>query len=156
MRSPCRPALGVDYADGAAEDIARYADGYPYFLQEYGKIVWDEASADSPIDPGNRVLTVRPLVEAKLDGSFFRVRAERGPQLELQLPPGDGGAGAGPQKASDVAQAPRADRGAARPDRARGSSTRGCSTRRDTATPAFTVPQFDRYLKRAYPMDGRA
>ena len=36
---------GVDYGDGAVELILDAAEGYPYFIQEYGRVVWEEAGA---------------------------------------------------------------------------------------------------------------
>ena len=149
------PALasGGSYADGAAEEIARYADGYPYFLQEYGKIVWDEAVGD-PITLDD-VMTVRPLVEAKLDSSFFRVRAERTTPYELRYLRAMAELGPGPQKASDVAQALERTAEQVGPTRSR-LIDKGLLYTPGYGYAAFTVPQFDRYLKRAYPMDGRA
>ena len=40
-----RPAreLGVEYNDAAVKEILRRSEGYPYFLQEYGKHVWNLA-----------------------------------------------------------------------------------------------------------------
>lgn len=56
-----------------------YAEGYPYFLQEYGKIVWDEAGS-SPI----RLEDVRAAARGQARRELFRVRAERTTELELQ------------------------------------------------------------------------
>jgi hypothetical protein len=74
--------LGVTYTDAAVRTILRYTEGYPYFLQEYGKIAWDEA-VNSPIRESD-VSTTQALVEAKLDANFFRVRADRTTDLELR------------------------------------------------------------------------
>ena len=75
LRALVQPAsdLGVAFTDEAADEIVTFTEGYPYFIQEYGRIVWDEA-VDAPISAAD-VAAVRPLVAAKLDGSFFRVRA---------------------------------------------------------------------------------
>src|SRR5207249_597727 len=67
--------------------------------QEYGKIVWDLAPEGEPIS--QRVAQeAQRTVEAKLDESFFRVRAERTTELELhylramaELGPGEHAAG---------------------------------------------------------------
>src|SRR4051794_8879629 len=40
--------LGVEYETRAIESIVRFTEGYPFFLQEYGKIVWSRAEG-SPI-----------------------------------------------------------------------------------------------------------
>ena len=74
--------LEVEFESDAVDFVVDYTQGYPYFLQEYGRIVWDETSG-SPITSGD-VTSVLPLVEAGLDESFFRVRAERTTELELR------------------------------------------------------------------------
>ncbi len=73
---------GVAYETAAVQHMVGYAEGYPYFLQEYGSIVWDYSAA-SPITLAD-ALAAQPLVEEKLDESFFRVRIERATQLERQ------------------------------------------------------------------------
>lgn len=73
--------LGVNYDPGAIDVIVDYTEGYPYFIQEYGKIVWDLAPEGEPIREAVAREAQR-AVEAKLDESFFRVRAERVTELE--------------------------------------------------------------------------
>jgi len=66
---------GVAYTDPAVAAIVAETQGYPYFLQEWGKHAWDHASA-SPI----RIEDVRAAsvsAIAALDESFFRVRFDR-------------------------------------------------------------------------------
>ena len=56
---PCargsRPAAeeGVEYDDAALDLLYELTDGYPYFVQAYGKVTWDVAVA-SPIRPDRR------------------------------------------------------------------------------------------------------
>ena len=57
--------LGVAYDPAATARILAATEGYPYFLQEWGKHAWDAADA-SPI-----------TAIAALDESFFRVRFDR-------------------------------------------------------------------------------
>ena len=53
------------------EVIVDYTEGYPYFIQEYGKIVWDLAPENEPIS--RRIAQeAQRAVEAKLDESFFQ------------------------------------------------------------------------------------
>src|SRR5579884_3541865 len=40
---------GVTFDAGAIDVIVNYTEGYPYFIQEYGKIVWDLAPEGEPI-----------------------------------------------------------------------------------------------------------
>jgi len=64
LRALVEPAaeLGVDFTAEAADDIVAFTEGYPYFIQEYGRIVWDEAEG-TPIRSTD-VASVRPLVAA--------------------------------------------------------------------------------------------
>ena len=52
------------------------------------KVIWD-AAEESTIGVDD-IAAAKDAVEAKLDGSFFRVRAERTTELELALSAGDG------------------------------------------------------------------
>jgi len=157
LRALVQPAsdLGVAFTDEAADEIVAFTEGYPYFIQEYGRIVWDEA-VDAPISAAD-VAGVRPLVAAKLDGSFFRVRAERTTPLELSYLRAMAELGAEPQKAGEVAAVLK--RGAAQvgPTRAR-LIEKGLLYTPGYGLAAFTVPQFDKYLLRTLPLaeDARA
>jgi hypothetical protein len=142
-------ALGVQYREDAADEIVRYTQGYPYFIQEYGYLVWEEASA-SPIDLAT-VHDVRSVVEAKLDGSFFRVRAQRTTELELQYLRAMAELGADPQKASDVARVLHRTSEQLGPTRSR-LIEKGLLYTPGYGLAAFTVPQFDRYMIRTHPL----
>ena len=142
-------ALGIDYLPEAAREIVDYTEGFPYFLQEYGKIVWDEAPR-SPIEE-TTVRAVRPLVESKLDGSFFRVRAERTTELELQYLRAMAELGPEPHKASDVASVLNRTSEQLGPTRSR-LIEKGLLYTPGYGLAAFTVPQFDRYMVRNHPL----
>src|SRR5581483_1940885 len=58
--------LGVRYDPRAIDVIVEYTEGYPYFIQEYGKIVWDLAPEGEPISSSIAEEAQR-AVEAKLD-----------------------------------------------------------------------------------------
>ena len=92
----------VVYQPEAAKAIIDYTEGYPYFLQEYGSILWD-LGRDAVITLAE-VNEAQDLVEAKLDGGFFKVRAERTTDLELQHLRAMAELGSEPQQASDVAK----------------------------------------------------
>lgn len=141
--------LGVGYADDATEAIVTYTDRYPYFLQEYGKIVWDEAY-EPPITLED-VTRAQPVVEQKLDGSFFRVRADRTTELELAYLRAMAGLGPGPQKALDVARVLRRTSEQLAPTRSR-LIEKGLLYTPGYGLAAFTVPQFDRYMVRNHPL----
>jgi hypothetical protein len=139
--------LDVEFEPEAVEFMVEYTQGYPYFLQEYGRIVWDETSA-SPVTLDD-VRSVLPLVEAELDESFFRVRAERTTELELKYLYAMAELGPQPHRASEVAR--RIDRTVeqAGPIRSR-LIDKGLLYTPGHGYAAFTVPQFDKYMLRCH------
>ena len=138
---------GVTFELDAAEEIVKYTEGYPYFLQEYGSIVWDSGAGDS-ISLGE-VTEAQDLVEAKLDGSFFKVRAERTTDLELAYLRAMAELGSEPQQARDVAKLLSRTSEQLGPTRAR-LIDKGLLYTPGFGLAAFTVPQFDRYMRRAH------
>lgn len=138
---------GVAYETGAAEAIVAYTEGYPYFLQEYGSIVWD--LSDAAEITLSDVEEAQDLVEAKLDGSFFKVRAERTTDLELQYLRAMAELGPEPQLARDVAKLLKRTSEQLGPTRAR-LIDKGLLFTPGFGLAAFTVPQFDRYMRRAH------
>ena len=139
--------LGVEFDPRAIDFVVSYTQGYPYFLQEYGKFLWDEAS-DSPIT-GTEAKQVLPLVEAKLDESFFRVRADRTTELELRYLYAMAELGPEPHRASEVAKGIMRTTEQAGPVRSR-LIEKGLLYTPAHGYAAFTVPQFDRYLLRRH------
>jgi hypothetical protein len=138
--------LGVRYDDGAIDVIVDYTEGYPYFIQEYGKIVWDLAPEGEAI--GQRVAEeAQRAVEAKLDESFFRVRAERTTELELQYLRAMAELGPGEHSAGDVAAVMGRGSEQLGPTRAR-LIDKGLIYTTGRGRGDFTVPQFDRYMRR--------
>ena len=140
--------LGVTFDPGAIDVIVDYTEGYPYFIQEYGKVVWDLAPEGPPIS-GRIAEEAQRAVEAKLDESFFRVRAERTTELELQYLRAMAELGPGEQTAGDVAAAMGRTSEQLGPTRAR-LIEKGLIYTTGHGRGAFTVPQFDRYMRRNY------
>ena len=72
-----KPAMqeGVAYAEDAVTEILRQTNGYPYFLQEWGKHAWNIA-AGSTIRLED-VVQANIEAQAALDASFFMVRLDR-------------------------------------------------------------------------------
>jgi hypothetical protein len=68
-------ALGVEYTEESLGLMLARAEGYPYFLQEWGRGVWDVAVAN-PISVEDVEAAV-PEVERKLAQDFFSVRLAR-------------------------------------------------------------------------------
>jgi AAA ATPase domain len=139
--------LGVGFEDGAVDEILVYTEGYPYFIQEYGSVIWSFAE-ETPITKEN-VDDAREAVEAKLDESFFRVRADRTTDAELKYLRAMAELGPTPQLAGDVADVLGRQSTSLGPTRAR-LIGKGLLWTPSHGYAAFTVPQFDRYMKRTY------
>ena len=140
--------LDVRFEPEAIDVIVAYTEGYPYFVQEYGKIVWDLAPEGQPI--GLRVAEeAQRSVEAKLDESFFRVRAQRTTDLELHYLRAMAELGPGEHTAGEVAAVLGRRTEQLGPTRAR-LIDKGLVYTTGRGRGEFTVPQFDRYLRRNY------
>jgi AAA ATPase domain len=150
-RALAEPAerLGVGFERKGVSAVIDYTEGYPYFLQEYGNVLWNQVEA-SPITAAD-VADAQEAVEAKLDGGFFRVRAERTTELELRYMRAMADLGPDPQQAKDVAAKLGRTSEQMGPTRSR-LIEKGLLFTPGHGLAAFTVPQFDRFMRRAYPL----
>jgi hypothetical protein len=73
---------GVTYEPNALDALYRATDGYPYFVQAYGKVTWDHAPT-IPITE-NDVRVAAPDAEAELAVGFFGSRYERATPAERE------------------------------------------------------------------------
>ncbi len=73
---------GVEYTPEALEALYEAADGYPYFVQAYGKVTWD-AAPRSPITADD-VKVAAPEAEEELAVGFFGSRYERATPAERE------------------------------------------------------------------------
>lgn len=92
-----------------------------------------------------------PLVEDKLDESFFRVRAERTTPLELQYMRAMAELGPDAHMAGEVAELLHRTSEQLGPTRS-SLVEKGMLYTPSHGLAAFTVPQFDRYMKRNHPL----
>ena len=135
--------------DGAALD-ALYAatDGYPYFVQAYGKVTWDNAPS-SPVTRED-VVVASPEAEAELAVGFFGSRYERATPAErdyLRAIAVLSEAGDGAVPTADVAS--RLGRKPSSLSPARDSLIKkGLVYSAERGTIAFTVPHFGEYLRK--------
>src|SRR5688500_11751039 len=72
----------VTFEPAALDALYAAADGYPYFLQAYGKVTWDVAAA-SPITAAD-VAMAAPVAEAELAVGFFGSRYDRATPAERE------------------------------------------------------------------------
>jgi hypothetical protein len=147
--APAR-ALKVDYTDDALAEIFERTEGYPYFLQEWGKHAWATADA-SPIDLDDaKRATLDALGE--LDASFFRVRLDRLSPAEKRYLRAMAELGPGPHRSGDIAA--MLDRKVATVAPIRASLiAKGMIYSPNHGDTAFTVPLFDGFLKRTLPLE---
>lgn len=139
---------GVNFEEEALALILEQTEGYPYFLQEWGKEAWNTAHGTTI--RAEDVRQAHSVILRNLDRSFFRVRFDRLTPSEQQYLRALAGLGPGPHRTGEVA-------------RALGLSTNRLGPRRDNLIKkgmiyspafgelAFTVPLFDAFMKRAMP-----
>jgi hypothetical protein len=141
-------ALGVHYAPAALQEIFAKTQGYPYFLQEWGKHSWDCATR-SPITLDDaRAATSQALIE--LDASFFRTRLERCTPSEKKYLRAMAELGPGPHRSGDIAAQLNKEVQKVAPVRA-SLMKKGMIYSLAHGDNSFTVPLFDEYLKRVMP-----
>jgi hypothetical protein len=148
IRKPAQ-RLGVDYEAGAVLEIIRQTKGYPYFLQEWGKHVWDCATI-TPITLAD-VHRATQLTLAALDESFFKVRLDRATPSERRYLRAMAELGAGPHRSGDIAQRLGKKVNALGPMRS-SLINKGIIWSPTHGDTAFTVPLFHEYLLRNLPI----
>jgi hypothetical protein len=139
---------GVEFDSAALDEILAQTQGYPYFLQEWGKNAWSVAPS-SPITADHvRVATVHAL--ADLDASFFRVRFDRSTPAEKNYLRAMATLGAGPHRSGDIAAELVRKVNSLGPTRS-ALIAKGMVYSPDHGDTAFTVPLFDQFMKRMMP-----
>ena len=132
----------------AVEEIVTLTEGYPYFLQQWGKYAWDTAT-NSPITLANvRSATVEAV--ASLDESFFRVRFDRLTPAQKRYLRAMAELGPGPHRSGDIADELNRKVSSLAPLRAQLIS-KGMVWSPDHGDTAFSVPLFDQFMKRIIP-----
>ncbi len=145
-----KPALEekVHFDEDAVISILASTQGYPYFLQEWGKHAWDVAAA-SPVTVHDVTLASIQAIAA-LDESFFRVRFDQLTPKEKKYLRGMAELGNGPHRSGDIAAALGKTVNSLATVRQNliGKGMLWSQSHGDTA---FTVPLFDQFLKRIMP-----
>lgn len=142
--------LGVSYEPAATELILQATEGYPYFLQEWGKHAWDVANA-SPITQHD-VQAASTEATAALDESFFRVRFDRLTPSEKRYLRAMAELGRGPHRSGDIAAVLERKVTALGPTRNK-LIDKGMIWSPSHGDTAFTVPMFDTFMRRIMPGD---
>ena len=143
---------GVTFSPEALDLILDASAGYPYFLQQWGQMVWDEAE-NNPILPED-VRAAEDLVDDALDRRFFHDRYERASDAEKMYMSAMADLGDDPRPSAAIAER-------------LGMTTQQLSVRRKDLINKgliynpnegrhdldFTVPGFAGYVRRVHPFD---
>ncbi|MFQ3596645.1 MAG: ATP-binding protein [Sphingomonadaceae bacterium] len=139
---------GALIEEPAVAEILRATEGYPYFLQEWGKHSWDIAF-DETITLTD-VENAGVMALAELDASFFRVRFDRLTPSEKRYLRAMAGLGAGPHRSGDIADAMGRAVNQLAPIR-NALIKKGMLYSPAHGDTAFTVPMFDAFMRRIMP-----
>ena len=139
---------GVEIEPLALDRIVSKTQCYPYFLQEWGKHVWDVAES-SPITVSDVEVATKQVVAA-LDQSFFLVRFDRLSPTEKKYLRKMAELGAGPHRSGDIAQKLNRPVTALAPIRSQ-LINKGMIWSPSHGDTAFTVPMFDEFMRRIMP-----
>lgn len=139
---------GATIDDEVLDRVLEITKGYPYFLQEWGKHMWD--LAPSSHITMNVLDKAEALVIAALDSSFFRVRLDRLTPMEKTYLRAMSELGPGPHRSGDIAK--KMDRSVTSLGPVRTSLImKGMIYSPIHGDTAFTVPLFDEFMKRVMP-----
>jgi AAA ATPase domain len=145
-----RPAAeeGVAFAPDALDELYRLTDGYPYFVQAYGKVTWDVA-LESLITVAD-VRAAAPAAEAELAVGFFGARFDRATPAERDYMSAMADLGAehgdGAVATADVARHLVRKPQSLSPARD-GLIKKGLVYSAERGSVAFTVPHFGKFLR---------
>lgn len=136
---------GVEFVPAALDRITGATQGYPYFLQEWGKHAWDAAERSpivvSDVERGAETAT------ASLDASFFRVRFDRLTPSQRRYLRAMAELGPGPHRSGAIAEVLGRDVTSLGPTRAQLIS-KGMIWSPSHGDTTFTVPLFDQFMRR--------
>ncbi len=138
----------INYTDDAVNKIIEITQGYPYFLQEYGKWVWECKKEESIIDI-KIVNKAYDEFEQSLDKAFFKVRHDRATAREIEFMTAMVACEKLPCSTKEIANIMGESIQAISPLRAQ-LIHKGFIYAAKRGEVDFTVPQFDKYLKRVY------
>ncbi len=139
---------GMDFEPEALDELYRLTDGYPYFVQAYGKVTWDVA-VGSPIRRSD-VREAAPEAEGELAVGFFGARFDRATPAERDYLTAMADLGGDePIATADLARHLGRKPQSLSPARD-GLIKKGLVYASERGTVAFTVPHFGRFLRARY------
>jgi AAA ATPase domain len=135
---------GADFTQEALDALYEAADGYPYFVQAYGKVTWDAAAA-SPVTEAD-VTMAGPQAEAELAVGFFGSRYDRATPAEREYMRAMAMLGDEPVPTAQVADELGRKPSSLSPSRD-GLIKKGLIYSSERGLIAFTVPHFGKFLR---------
>ena len=135
---------GADFTQAALDALYEAADGYPYFVQAYGKVTWDAAAA-SPVTEGD-VTVAGPQAESELAVGFFGSRYDRATPAEREYMRAMAMLGDDPVPTAQVADELGRKPSSLSPSRD-GLIKKGLIYSSERGLIAFTVPHFGKFLR---------
>ena len=147
LQEPAQEA-GVAFEMAALDEVFRLTKGYPYFLQEWGYVAWNLATA-SPITL-KVVRDAKSTVIPRLDENFFRVRYDRLTPSEKNFLRAIAELGPGAHRTGDIADILKVKVTSLGPVRAK-LINKGMIFSPAHGDMDFTVPLFDDFMIRAIP-----
>ena len=147
LQEPAQEA-GVAFEMAALDEVFRLTKGYPYFLQEWGYVAWNLATA-SPITL-KVVRDAKSTVIPRLDENFFRVRYDRLTPSEKNFLRAIAELGPGAHRTGDIAEILKVKVTSLGPVRAK-LINKGMIYSPAHGDMDFTVPLFDDFMIRAIP-----
>jgi hypothetical protein len=134
----------VTFTRDALDALYAAADGYPYFVQAYGKVAWDVAP-ESPITDGD-IKVAAPEAESELAVGFFGSRYERATPAERDYMRAMAMLGDEPVPTAEVADELGRKPSSLSPARD-GLIKKGLIYSAERGLVAFTVPHFGQFLR---------
>lgn len=139
---------GVSFEMAALELILKQTEGYPYFIQEWGKEAWN--SSKGPTITAEEITRVNESILQTLDKNFFRVRFDRLTPNERRYLRGLAALGQGPQRSGNVADQLRVTTKSLGPIRD-SLIKKGMIYSPTHGDAAFSVPLFGEFMMRVMP-----
>ena len=145
LQSPAQDE-GVRWSSDALNLVVDRSEGYPYFLQEFGKRSWDAATGPQVIQAED-VEEAIPVAIDELDTGFFAARFDRTTPAEREYLSAMASFGKGPYQSGDVATALGKRTSQVGPVRD-SLIKRGLCYSPSRNVIDFTVPMFDQFVQR--------
>jgi Cdc6-like AAA superfamily ATPase len=139
---------GVVFDEQAIEELYQRTQGYPYFLQEWGKHSWN--IAENSLISLSDVRQATEYAQAELDASFFQMRFDRLTNKEKSYLRAMAELGAGPHRSGEIANV-LGQKVTSVAKLRKDMIGKGMIYGSEHGETAFTVPLFDGFMKRIMP-----